>query len=126
MGVKYTKIHERTQAAEGTTTVMNFIKLEFLSLNAFESEITNKTIPLANLSSKEYIPKTIAPCLLFVPITYDIKFIPVESVIDWAIPTTRAKIYIGQEVFLLRKIIDIAPIMHIAPPNNKEFFLPNF
>lgn len=77
-------------AAEGTTTVINFMNWGYLFLKDAELEIRNMIMPLANLSNKEYIPNTIAPFLLLVPITSDIILIPVESVIDCETPTIKA------------------------------------
>lgn len=83
-------MQERRQAAEGTTTVIYFIKLESLETKELELEITKRTIPHANLSKREYIPNTIAPFLLLAPITSDIILIPVDKVNVCAVPTTRA------------------------------------
>ena len=75
-------MQEIRQAAEGTMIVMSFMKRGDLEAKAAEEEIAKMIIPLENLSKREYIPKTIAPFLLLVPITSEIKLTPVDRVID--------------------------------------------
>lgn len=92
MGVKYTSTHDRMHAAEGTITVMILMNCEEWDLNAPDDEIAKRMIPHENLSRRLYIPNTIAPSFPLFPITSEMRLIPVDKVIDWAIPTNRATI----------------------------------
>lgn len=83
------------------------------------------TAPAENLSSKLYIPKTNPPVFVFVPITSEMKLIPVAKTIVCEQPMNAASMYMTQLVDSEIKYIDPKERKQMIVPMNKACFLPN-
>lgn len=72
------------------------------------------------------MPNTNAPVLALVPITSEIKLMPVDNIIVCEHPMKTAKIYTTQPVLTVKKKKLPIAIVDTIVPTPRAIFLPNF